>query len=131
MREPGRNPQHVVVLLAQLRPEPTPERRRRPAQIHSDIVDGAATDAHELALRLPHLIVQAAQHPLRRMTVIVLHELDRDTRVAQRAAIPRLEEVAAIVAEHARLDQHDIGNARRNEIHAAHLPGNSDARYAP
>ena len=46
---------------------------------------------------------------------------------AKRARVPALEEEAALVAEHARLDQHDVGERGRRDLHR-HAPARAAAR---
>ena len=54
---------------------PTEGRRRAP-QVDGDVEHRAFDHAHELALRVLDLVVQAAQHAAVRSRVVVLHELD-------------------------------------------------------
>jgi hypothetical protein len=46
------------------------------ADVHRHIEHRAAHHAHQLALGLLHLVVQAAQHALAGAAVVVLHELE-------------------------------------------------------
>ena len=66
--------------------------------------------------------MQAAQRPLLRMAVIVLHERHRQSGRREIRRLPGLEKEAAMVAEHTRLDQHHVRNARRHEFHRINSP---------
>src|SRR5271155_5531701 len=57
-----RNPEELQVLAAQVEPCPLPKLRRTGAKVDGNIPDVAVEHAHQLALRLNDLIVQASQH---------------------------------------------------------------------
>ena len=75
------------------------------AQVDRDVEHFAGDDAHELALRVLDLVVEAAQHAAPRARVVVLHERRVEPGRRERARVPALEEEAALVAEDARLDR--------------------------
>lgn len=54
--------------------DPLAEIRRAAAYVDRDVIDLAGTDAHQLALGLLQLIVQAAQHAARGARMVVLYE---------------------------------------------------------
>ena len=63
MSESRRDPEHLLVLLAQCHSNPFAESRGASANIDSDIEDFASHDANQFPLRLPDLIMQASQDP--------------------------------------------------------------------
>jgi len=103
--ETGRDPQHPLVVRGEVRADPAAERRRAFAKIDGHVEDLAGRRAHELSLRLPDLVVQAAQRALHGAAVVVLHELEVDARSREPRAMPRLHEEAAVVGDDSRLDQ--------------------------
>jgi len=61
--------------------------------------------------------MQAAQYAPAGTRVIVLHELGVDAGGGERAPVPALEEEAAFVAEHLRLDDQDVGQCGGRDLH--------------
>src|SRR5437868_5180722 len=66
MRKTGRHPQLLVVVVRQHHTDPLAEGRRALANIDDDVEYFALDNAHEFALRMLDLIMQPAQHALRR-----------------------------------------------------------------
>ena len=83
MGETGRDPHLQVVLGRQYRGYPLAKGGRTAAQVDGDIVDFAGHDAHQLALHVSHLVVQAAQHALAGSRVVILHEGRRKTGLSK------------------------------------------------
>src|SRR5207253_10059596 len=104
MREPRRDPQHLLVARSQYHADRTPERRRASPHINRDVVRLARYDPDQLALRVLDLIMQSAQHVPRRAGVIILNELGIDPGLGKRPAIVAFEKKAPRICEHARLD---------------------------
>src|SRR6476469_8011184 len=84
MREPRRNPRYLSALRRKLEPHPLAESRGAPAQIHGHIVNPADNHPDQFALRLPDLVVKAAQHVSRRAGMIILDEVDINTGGARK-----------------------------------------------
>ncbi len=117
MRETGRHPQHVMVLVAELGAPPLAEGRRAAPQIHHRVEHRARRDPHELSLGVFDLQVHAAQGPLGRPAMVVLDELDVDPGRLELGGLPGLHEKPALVAEHLGLDQNHLGNRGLDELH--------------
>jgi hypothetical protein len=75
VRKARRHPELAVVVGAQLHAHPLAERGRAFADVHRHVEHGPLHHAHQLALRLLDLVVQAAQHAFAAAAVVVLHEL--------------------------------------------------------
>ncbi len=100
MREALRYPHLALVLGRQLAAIPLAEGRRTLAQIDGHVKHRALGHAHQLALRLLDLVMQAAQHALGRTRMVVLHEQLGDTgQFGKAARVVAFEEEAAVVAE--------------------------------
>jgi hypothetical protein len=113
--EARRDPQHAVIVGAQLDADPAPERGRGLAHVDADVEHASGHDADEFSLRPPDLVVQAAQHVAARARVVVLDERDIGADgVAEVACVEAHQQEAALVAEHLRPEDQDIGNRRRN-----------------
>src|SRR5205823_4397281 len=91
---------------------------RGSAQIDGDVEHAAADDAHQLSLRLPDLIMQPAQHAARGAGMIVLDEAHVEVRGGtEPVLVPALQEKTALIAEHLRLADEDIGDRRGHHVH--------------
>jgi len=79
MGETLRDPEQLEVVLRRLHLQveacPFPKIRRVAAKIDRHVPDVTREDAHEFALGLLKLVVQAAEYALHRKRLIVLHEL--------------------------------------------------------
>ena len=114
VRESRRDPQHPLVRRPTARtptqrPNVGEPRRRSTATSNTS----PAIDAHQLALRVLDLVVQPAQHAARASASGCPARTSASMPGRrERARVPALEEEAALVAEHARLDQQHVGQSR-------------------
>ena len=122
MREAGWNPQCVQGVGLEADGGVLAEARGASAQVDDDVVHGAPDDTHELALRLLHLVVQAAQRAARREAEVILYERQADACIAVGPFVPRLEKGAARVAEDPRLKQQDFREDERRDLHQSTRP---------
>ena len=110
-----------AVLISRLGGEldapPRAEARAAAAQVDNHVEHASQRDPHQLSLRVLDLHVHAAQYPLRRSAVIILHETGIDAGVLEFGRLPRFHEKTAAVAEHLRLNQKHIGNGRLVKLH--------------
>src|SRR5690606_1512991 len=74
--------------------------------------------------------MQAAQRPLLGPAVIVLHETQVQSSLGESALVPRLEKESSLVAVDPGLDQDDVRNPCRPELHVTPSPraGSGDRR---
>ena len=132
MREAFRHPEHAFVIGGQFQRNVLSEGRRVFAYVHSHIQHRTLHHAHKLGLRVLNLVVQAAQHVFDRTRVIVLHEIHiAPGDLSKLAAIEAFEKKSALIAEHARFDNQQVGNTGLNRFHAAPLSFSTCIRYAP
>jgi hypothetical protein len=133
VREAGRNPQHALVRGGQRDAGRAAEIRGAAPQVDGHVEHFALRRAHELALGVLDLVMQPAQDAVPRARVVVLYERRVDARLRERAGVPALEEKAAVVAPDLRLDQPDVGNRGRRDVHLKRMGGsdNSAIRYCP
>jgi hypothetical protein len=119
VRETGGYPELAVVVLAQLDADPLSEGRRRTPDVDRDVEHRAPGHAHQLALcTRRELVVQAAQHAPGAAAVVVLHEIDVQTgRLREGLPVEALVEEAPGIAEHLRLEQHDVRNRQSRGLH--------------
>lgn len=91
-----------MVLLAQLDADPVPEAGRMATHVDGDIEHRTTDHAHQLALGLLNLIVQAPQHPPAAAAVVVLHEFDvaQARGFGERTCVVALGEEAPRIAKH-------------------------------
>ncbi len=97
------------------------------AHIDGDVEDLAADDSNQLALGTPQLQMQAPQRSAGRFRMVVLHERAVDAVLAIAIGVIGLEEKAAAIDVHRRLDDQDLGDAGGND---AHVRPRSQARAA-
>src|ERR1017187_2200923 len=112
-----RHPEHVMVGVAEHYTDPLPKARRAAPDIHGNIEHLAASHAHELALGLLNLKMQPAQCVPSRMAVIILHEAHGNAGGGKFLFLPGFENKSTRIAEHARLDQHNLRQPGRLEFH--------------
>src|SRR2546425_426565 len=94
------------------------EGRRAAPDVDRDVEDLAGDDPDDLALRLPDLIVQAAQHAAPRARVVVLHEVRVQAGgLAERLAVVAFQKEAALVAEDFRLEDENLRDLGRDDLH--------------
>ena len=103
MRETGGYPRELAVRSRQVFADPVAEGLRIAAEVHGDIEHDAGRHPHQLALRFSDLVMQAAQHVLRRAAVVVLDELGRQAVGGEIFGVEGFHEKTAAVFEHRRL----------------------------
>ena len=91
------------------------------AAVHGNIVHFALGHAHQLALGVVLLEVQAPQHAAGGTALVVLHELLVDAGLGKLVLLVGLHEVAAVIAEHLRLNDHHAGDLGLCESKLAHI----------
>src|SRR6266571_1843782 len=116
MSEACRYEQLPLVLCRQFHTDPTPKVRRAPADIHRDVKNGSTDSPQQLSLGPQQLIMQPADRPARRARMVVLDER-RNAGAPITVRMVGLEEETARVSEHSRLDDHDAGKLRGDDVH--------------
>ena len=112
------HPQLALVLFRQLHPHPPAKGGRRLAQIHRHIKNTAARHAHQLALGLLDLIVQATQHTLARTRMVVLHKVHMAAHgLVKHLLVKALKEKAARISEHLGFKNEHVRNRGLNGLH--------------
>ena len=91
--------------------------RRAEADIDRNVENLSAGCVNQLSLRRSELIVQTAQHALSGSTVVVLHELGRNTRSRERLRAESLGKESAIVAKYFRLENEHTGKGSAADVH--------------
>src|SRR6185369_7019621 len=110
VREARRNPQLTLVVGTEFDPGPLAKPRRGASHVDSHVKHLAARHADQFSLRLADLVVQAAQHGMRRARVIVLHESGRHPgRLLEGGLVEAFHEETALVAEDLGLDDEHLG----------------------
>ena len=76
--------------------------------------------------------MEAAQHAAGGVGEVVLHEAAGQAGLLVAPPVPGLHEEAALVSEHVRLDYHDAGEARLEDVHTG-VSGflSRSSRYCP
>lgn len=95
----GRHPEHLFVALVQVGAHPLAEGGGALAHVHGDVEHFAFGDAHQFALGLLMLEVQATQDALAGAGVVVLHELVVAAVLDEFALAEGFHEEAAFVAK--------------------------------
>ena len=80
------------------------------AAVHGHVVHFALGHTDQLALGVVLLEMQTAQHAAGRAALVVLHELFVDAGFCELILLIRLHEIAAVIAEHLRLNDHNTGD---------------------
>src|SRR4051812_20707602 len=97
---------------------PLAEGWRFASQVNRDVEDFSGKRRDQLSLRLAYLVVQAAQHVAHRERLVVLHELRVESGgLLEDPSVIALEEKPALVLEHARLEDQDLGYPGRRDLH--------------
>ena len=118
MCKPRWHPQHFFILGGQFHAHPLAERGRTATNIHRHIEYRARHYTHQLTLRLLNLIMQAAQHALCRARVVVLYEVDIQTRgFMEGFTVITFEEKTTRIAKHFGFDDQYFGNGCRYYVH--------------
>lgn len=87
----GRHPSWRWFSALKLDTDPLAECRRRFSNVHGNVEHRPLHHAHQLALGLLDLIMQATQHPFRAAAVIVLHKMMVGTVTSLSALVEALE----------------------------------------
>ena len=102
----SRHPQALVGITRQHVAVPFSKGGRAFPQIHEHIEDRSRSNPHEFPLRcIAALVVQPAQHILRRSAVIILHEIRINPQLGEGFLVPRLQKKTARVTKHTRTQE--------------------------
>ena len=102
----GRHPKPLVGFGGKHVAVPFTEGRGACAQIHKHIEHCAGGDPNEFALgRGATLVVETAEDILGGPTVVILHELGKDSELGEGFLVPRFEEKTARIPKHAGSEQ--------------------------
>src|SRR5690606_25470095 len=115
--EAGRDPELAPVRRGQRRAQPLPEGRGVATEVDDDVEYLPDHDPHQLALRLPDLVVQAAERAPPGAGLVVLHERRRDPGFREPPRLEGLHEIAPRVLVDLRLDQDHAGDGSVGEGH--------------
>ena len=124
------HPELAVVVFGQLAADPLAKSGRAFADVHGHVKHGAAHHAHQLALGLLQLVVQAAQHALGAAAVVVLHNVH--IQAGDFGKVLRVEafkKEAPAVAKNLRLKDQDVGDGGGGGGVGHHF--NKFSRYCP
>ena len=88
------------------------------AAVHGYVIHLALGHAHQLALGVVLLEVQPAQHAPGGAALVVLHKFLVDTGLCELVLLVGLHKIAAVIAEHLRLNDHHAGDLglRKNKL---------------
>ena len=120
MRKALRDIEHLFVLVREGHAHPFAKGGAVGAAVHRDIEHLAPGHAHQLALGVVLLEMQTPQHAPGRAALVVLHELPVDARGRELVFLVRLHEIAAVVAEHLRLNDDHARDLRLRKGELAH-----------
>lgn len=111
MGKAGRHPELFVVVFAQLHTDPLAKGGRAFADVHRHIKHGATHHAHQFALGLLQLVVQAAQHAFAASAVVVLHKAHiQASDLLEVLLVEAFKKEASAVAEHFGLEDQNVGD---------------------
>ena len=116
-----RDVEHLLVLLGKGHAHPLAEGGAVGAAVHGHIEHLALGHAHQLALRVLLLEVQAAQHAAGGAALVVLHEFLIDAGFGKLILLIGLHKITAVVAEHLRLNDHNTGDLGLSKRKLAHI----------
>ena len=106
-----RNPHLLVVVFGQFYTDPLAKGGGAFADVHGHIKYGAVHHAHQFALGLLQLVVQATQHALGAAAVVVLHKVHIQAGdVVEVLLVEAFKKEASAVAEHFGLEDQDVGD---------------------
>ena len=108
--EAGGNPYLTVAAGIESDSRPLAEGGGTSADVHRHIEYLAGEHPHQFALRMPQLIMQAAQNAFHRFALILLHEVGGDAALAEMRGAPSLDEVAALVFVDGGLEDQHFGD---------------------
>src|SRR5215831_5343158 len=107
-----------MVILTQLLTYPSTKRRLGFTKINCHIEYAPSRHANELPLRLPHLIMQAAQHAARGTGLVVLNKFNVQINfVPECVGVPSFQEKASFVSEYKRFQEQNIWDFCTNHLH--------------
>ena len=115
-----RDIEHLFVLGGKGHTHPLAKGFAVGAAIHGNVVHFAHGHTHQLALGMVLLEMQAAQHALGGAALVILHEGFVDARCGELVALVGLHKIAAVVAEHLRLNDDDTGDLSLRKGEFAH-----------
>ena len=111
VRKTFRYPQHALVLGRQLQCDVLPEGRRAFSEGDRHLAHRSLHHTHQFALRMPDLIMQAAQHVFSRFRVVVLDKIHiAPGQFGKPAPVEAFKKEAAIVAKYFWFDDQQIGD---------------------
>jgi hypothetical protein len=109
--EAWRHPELFVIVFGQLNPGPLAKGGGAFADVHRHIKHGAAHHAHQLALGLLQLVVQATQHALGAAAVVVLNKVHIQAGdLLEVLLVEAFKKEASAVAEHFGLEDQNVGD---------------------
>ena len=118
MREAAGDEELAVVLPAQFHGEMPPERRGAGTEIHGHIQHASLHDTDKFRLRpLPFLEMEATDDPVAGAALVVLDEIHLADGFGEGLPVEGFEEIPPGVAEDARLQDQQAGNAGFDDIH--------------
>ena len=107
-----------MIVLRELDGNVPPEGRRADAYVDGYIKYSATDDTHELSLCVRgQLEVQATHHAIAGAALVVLDEVGRSDELGEALLAEGFEEVAPPITEDARLDDDDLGDRGRDDLH--------------
>ena len=110
MGEAFRHPELAVILGRQVYTHPLAEIRRASADIDGYVQHFTGGDAHQFALGVFELVMQAAQHAFLRARVVVLHKLALEPGGPFKGAgVEAFVEKTALITEHFGFDDQYAG----------------------
>ena len=119
-----RHPELLLVFCAQMHADPLPEGFRAFSEVDRNIEDFALHDADEFALGVLDLVMQAAQHVLCRLRMVVLDELAIQAGgLLEGAGVEAFEEEAAVVPKDFRFEDEHVGNGGGDSLHLSCVLG--------
>src|SRR6516164_5153038 len=104
------------------------------AKVDGDVEYPTACYTDKFSLGLPYLIMQASQDVAGRLRMVILHKLHIQFDVVpENSRVPCLQEEAALVREHPRLQEQDIWVIGPNYPHVRNCCSSSTnrSRYRP
>lgn len=87
------------------------------SNIDRDIKNASTQDRDKLTLRPWILNMESAYYAVRRTRKIILHEWPFDSSLCVTLRLERFQEKTSRISEHLRLNDHDVGDFRSNDLH--------------
>jgi hypothetical protein len=111
MRKAGGHPDLLVVVFAQFHTRPLAKGGGALTDVHRHVKHHAAHHAHQFALGLLHLVVQATQHTLGAAAVVVLHKVDlKPSDLVEVLLVEAFKKEAPRIAKDLRLEDEQVGD---------------------